>query len=275
MRHGVAAIMVVFAVGNVQSAELTAIEVNETGTLKGKVTFLGERPAPVPLKIEPSDKDRNYCLSEKASEEDKTDPTWRVAADGAVANVVVWVRAPKGSFFKLVEQFRKPERETIKIDVPFCAFVPHVAVGFPNYFTDAKSVSQRTGQKFLIVNSSSIVQCPKYMPDDSLVNPSGNPLLDKGKSLEIPGPVSGERPNREARFVLDCTVRPWMRGYLWLFDHPFAAVTGKDGTFEFKVPAGSELELVYWHETFKKPKVLKKLKIEAGKKATENFQVSM
>jgi hypothetical protein len=40
-----------------------------------------------------------------------------------------------------------------------------------------------------------------------------------------------------------------MTGYVWAFDHPYAAVTKDDGTYEIKnVPAGSELNLVGWHE---------------------------
>jgi hypothetical protein len=40
-----------------------------------------------------------------------------------------------------------------------------------------------------------------------------------------------------------------MRAHAWVFDHPFAAVTGKDGTFEIRnVPTGVDLHVLAWHE---------------------------
>ena len=36
-----------------------------------------------------------------------------------------------------------------------------------------------------------------------------------------------------------CDIHPWMHGHVMVFDHPFFAVTGADGSFELKgVPAG-------------------------------------
>lgn len=45
---------------------------------------------------------------------------------------------------------------------------------------------------------------------------------------------------------LTCDIHPWMKGWIMVFDHPFFAVTGEDGSFEIKgVPAG-EQNLVVW-----------------------------
>jgi hypothetical protein len=38
----------------------------------------------------------------------------------------------------------------------------------------------------------------------------------------------------------------WMRGYLLVIDHPYAAVTGPDGTFQLDQVPDGEYELVYW-----------------------------
>ena len=45
-----------------------------------------------------------------------------------------------------------------------------------------------------------------------------------------------------------CDVHPWTRGWLVVFDHPYFAVTGRDGTFSLdSVPPG-DYTLHVWHE---------------------------
>jgi plastocyanin len=47
-----------------------------------------------------------------------------------------------------------------------------------------------------------------------------------------------------------CDVHPWMSTYICVMDHPFFAVTGKDGTFEIpRLPSGT-YTLVAWHEKY-------------------------
>jgi hypothetical protein len=45
-----------------------------------------------------------------------------------------------------------------------------------------------------------------------------------------------------------CDIHPWMHAWIMVFDHPFYAVTGTDGTFEIQgLPAGTD-NLVLWQE---------------------------
>jgi hypothetical protein len=47
---------------------------------------------------------------------------------------------------------------------------------------------------------------------------------------------------------VECDIHSWMKAYIMVFDHPFFAVTGDDGSFEIKgVPAG-EQHIVLWQE---------------------------
>jgi plastocyanin len=47
-----------------------------------------------------------------------------------------------------------------------------------------------------------------------------------------------------------CEVHPWMSAYIIVLDHPFFAVTGKDGTFHIpRLPSGN-YTLVAWHEKY-------------------------
>src|SRR5713101_2937115 len=80
--------------GGGAAAGATELESTGWGTLKGMVTFDGTPPAPTPVKME---KDPDYCK--------RTDPKklqlWQVGPNNGVANVVVWLRAPKGKCFKI------------------------------------------------------------------------------------------------------------------------------------------------------------------------------
>jgi plastocyanin len=47
-----------------------------------------------------------------------------------------------------------------------------------------------------------------------------------------------------------CDVHPWMSAYIFVLDHPFFAVTGKEGTFQIpRLPSGN-YTLVAWHEKY-------------------------
>ncbi len=52
----------------------------------------------------------------------------------------------------------------------------------------------------------------------------------------------------EPAFRIKCDVHPWMSTYLAVFDHPYFAVTGPDGSFEIPgLPAGT-YTIEAWHE---------------------------
>ena len=45
-----------------------------------------------------------------------------------------------------------------------------------------------------------------------------------------------------------CNLHPWMHSYIAVFDHPFFAVTGKDGAFQLPSLPPGEYTLEAWHE---------------------------
>jgi hypothetical protein len=48
--------------------------------------------------------------------------------------------------------------------------------------------------------------------------------------------------------LISCNIHGWMKGHVRIFDHPYYAVTDKEGKFEIKgVPAGT-WHAVVWHE---------------------------
>ena len=76
----------------------------------------------------------------------------------------------------------------------------------------------------------------------AFTNAAFNQILAPKGELEVKL-VAERRP-----ILVACDIHSWMKAYLMVFDHPFFAITGPDGSFEIKgVPAG-EQNLVVWQE---------------------------
>src|SRR4051794_31667622 len=109
---------------------MTAIEPKEYGTLSGTVTLVGEMPPMPPQEFTGTDK----AVCHQGSEFEQLKQTWLVnKSNKGVANAVVFLKAPADKYFKL-----KPEdmsrKDTVVLDQPHCAFVPHVIALFPKYY---------------------------------------------------------------------------------------------------------------------------------------------
>src|SRR5947208_6270328 len=256
--------------GSTASAGAAELESTGSGTLKGIVTFDGTPPAQTPVKME---KDPEYCR--------KTDPkklqVWDVGPNKGVANVIVWLRAPKGKCFKIPDDMKQWKGDSIKIDQPHCAFEPRVVALFPSYF-DAKAKKQTpTGQKFEVLNDATIAHNTNWTPSSTLLNQSGNQILPaKSKEpskLDIAfKPCRPTEAGGEQTVTFACNIHTWMKGYAKVFDHPFAAVTKEDGVYEIKnAPAGVEVELVYWHESMSRPEVLETITLKDKDTATKDL----
>ena len=61
--------------------------------------------------------------------------------------------------------------------------------------------------------------------------------------------INSDRPLRRAGFIeVSCDAHPWMHATIWIFDHPFFAVSNEDGAFEIPgLPVGTHT-LTVWHE---------------------------
>jgi hypothetical protein len=221
------------------------LKTNGFGSLSGKVTLDGDIPAVVDLtekmKIH---NDKACCLDKKAMPIETIDQTWIVdPKTKAVQNVMVWVKPPPKTYFEIHPNFMK-RKETIVIDQPHCAFLPRVSAYNPVYYDGKEMVA--TGQELIIKNSAVVqhnvhaVPHPKYNKEFNLVvAPKTELNVTKEKDLK-PQPL----PVR-----VQCDFHPWMAGQLFVFDHPYYALTQADGTFEIPfVPAGAEVSIMAWHE---------------------------
>ncbi|HEX5271253.1 MAG TPA: hypothetical protein VFW33_12220 [Gemmataceae bacterium] len=232
--------------GKPKPSALTAVEGKGKATIKGKIKFAGEKPNFKPeddkLLAEMKAKDEAHCVA-GAKPEDLQQQHWRIADDGGLQYVFVWIQPPDGKFFKIDPATLPADLTKDKVlDQPKCAFEPHAFVLFPKYRdpADPKKMKE-TGQKLVIKNSNQTAHNTDFSGGDD--NPQKNNQIAPGSKIE----QVFEPSAHEIDFK--CTIHPWMNAYARAFDHPYATVTGKDGTYEIKdAPAGAEVHLVIWHE---------------------------
>jgi hypothetical protein len=197
------------------------------GAIKGRFVVAGTPPKPAPLVVT---KDQ-FCIDKKPVNEAVV-----VAEDGALANVLVFVRVGRGEKIDVHPDFASQLEKPVVLDNKGCHFVPHVTL-------------LRTGQSIILKNS----------------DPVGHNTNVGGIFNQII-PAGGETPTKIGRpaalpIAVTCNIHPFMKGYVFVQDHPYMAVTAEDGSFEItNVPAGKRA-LAFWHEA---SNFLKDLKVSGG-----------
>jgi hypothetical protein len=215
---------------------LVEVKSDGTGTISGTITYDGEPPV---MGVIPGIDNVSWCMKGEIHNQ-----TWVVdPATKGVSNVVVWVDPPKGQLFKKPE--KKTWEDTVVVDQPFCAFVPHVVVLYPTAFDGTKM--EETGQMLRVKNSAEIAHNIRIAGSPQRNTARGGTLTPKSQGQEFALRLDKQE------ISLNCDIHKWMTGYALTFDHPYAAVTNKEGKFTIKdVPAGADITIVAWHESLKK-----------------------
>jgi hypothetical protein len=203
------------------------VEVKNGGNIEGIVEFLG---ATIPLdRIITLSSDEKYCGKEHPAEK------YVISADRRIKNVVVFIGGIKAG--KAI-----PE-ETVTVTDSNCAFVPHVGIGFK-------------GNKFVVKNEDPVlhtIHVYTYISGKTMYNIG---LPEKGSSVTKPLTKTG-------LMELNCDCHPWMLGYVYIFDHPYAAVTNEKGEFVMRdIPPGT-YTVEAWHEGLGKVR-LTDVRVESG-----------
>jgi hypothetical protein len=212
------------------------------GALTGTVSYDGDPPIPKMIDFG-GNKDAQNCHAGAAPQE-LVDQTWLVnEKNKGVPNAVIALRPPARYYFKIKpEDKRRPDVVTLR--QPHCAFVPHVLVHFPAYYSPLHDDYVRTGQKLVVVNDAKFNHNTGY----SGAGDKGNPILAPGNKLEL----NRFLPDPDLAFDMvgfKCDIHPWMHARALVFEHPYAAATDNDGKFEIKnVPTGAKLYVLGWHE---------------------------
>ncbi len=207
------------------------VEVKDGATIKGTVSLSGEAP---PDEVITVDKNADYCGKELKARK-------YVIFDSKVKNVVVWIdNIKKGKAI--------PE-STVPVTIKGCRAEPHVGIGF-------------VGGEYLFRNDDEILHTTQLKLGLAYQKKvSRRPLKDGATIYNIALPVKGlqiRKPVKDYHAYTDETgyiqvrsnTHTWIRGYRFIFDHPYAAVTGRDGRFEIsEIPPGDYV-LKIWHEGF-------------------------
>ena len=144
-----------------------------------------------------------------------------VGNGGALGDVFIYIK--DGLSGKI---FPAPDKPVL-LDQVGCEYTPYV-------------VGLQTNQKLLVRNSDPMMHNVHPMP-----NVAGNKESNKAQMPKAPD-LEYVFENPELFLPFKCQVHPWMVGYVCVVEHPFFAVSGKDGTFQIKnVPAGKYLVEAY------------------------------
>jgi len=199
----------------------------EWGSLKGRFVVDGTPPKLAALVLNTNDQ---FCIGQKPKNE-----TVVIGDDGSLANVVVYLRLSRGEKVETHPDYAAALKEPVVLDNILCHFAPHVSLA-------------RTGQTIMLKNSDPVGHNTNLGSFNQII-PAGSQTPTKINRAEVtPRPVT-------------CNIHPFMKGYLFIQDHPYMAVSDKDGKFEIKnVPAGKR-GFALWHET---AAFLKNLKVGGG-----------
>ena len=183
------------------------------GEIKGRVKFIGKGPKAKRIRM---DADPVCAASHKEAARAES---FIVDANGNLANVIVYLKGVKYNG-------KTPSDEVI-IDQKGCVYSPHV-------------LGVQAGQPVKILNS-----------DATMHNIHGLPKVNKEFNFGMPKSLKEKSVvfnKAEDVFVIKCDVHPWMKSYTQVFDHPYFAVSGTDGSFSIpNVPDGT-YEAVAWQE---------------------------
>lgn len=213
----------VFAVagcGNRASNEPLAPPVDPAtaASISGTVTFEGTPPAVRPIDMSAS----APCV--KANPSPVVPPDVVTGANGALANVVVYVKSGLGHY-----RYTAPQTPVV-LDQKNCMYAPHV-------------MALMVDQPFEVANSDPTMHNVHVMTRHNRQWSSSQPVAS------APLKSTFERP--EFAIPVLCNIHPWMRAYIFAFDQPYFAVTGSDGTFAIKnLPPGT-YTIEAWQEQYR------------------------
>jgi hypothetical protein len=199
--------------------------------ITGKVKLKGTPKPEIPIQMD--------ATCGKLQGKPVTTRHYVVGADNGLGNVFVYLKgAPKAP----------AAGEAQTLDQVGCMYEPYV-------------MGVVTGQKFKVRNSDALLHnvhaTPKVNKEFNFAQPTKGQVNEK----------SFDQP--EVLVRMKCDVHPWMFAYIGVVDHPYFAVTDKDGNFTIKnVPAGK-----YTVEAFHLKAGAKTQEVEAGKTVSFELEV--
>lgn len=187
-------------------------------TLRGRFVFDGSAPAMPPYNVT---KDQATCTIDGKAPLQET--LLVDSGSGGIKNIAVYLREATR-----VHESAQPTGKEIVYDQKECMFLSHVC-------------ALTVGQTLDIKNSDNVGHNTNIAGKKNTFNqtiPAGASIPFKVQKEEAtPAPVN-------------CSIHPWMIGYLLPRANGYYAVTSADGSFEIaNLPAGEPLDIQIWHES--------------------------
>mgnify|MGYP001387161083 FL=1 len=188
------------------------------GDIQGKITFDGKAPKMKSLRMDADP----VCV---ANNEVAPRKEWLILDENnGLKNVLVFVKeSPSNS---LSSDYSPPENPAV-IDQNGCVYIPHV-------------LGVMVGQDLDILNSDGTLHNIHALPK---VNKEFNKAMPRSKKQ-----MTVQFGNPEAPFKVKCDVHPWMGAFIGVFDHPYFAVTGDDGSYVISGLEPGDYIIEAWHE---------------------------
>ena len=137
-----------------------------------------------------------------------------VGPGGELADVMVYIKSG------LTGKTFDPPSQPATLDQVGCEYTPYV-------------MGIKAKQKLMVSNSDPVMHNVHTQP-----MAPGNKEMNKAQMAKMPAlPFTFDNPEVFVKFK--CDVHPWMFAYVGVLEHPYFAVTGKDGGFKLaNVPPG-------------------------------------
>jgi len=182
------------------------------GTITGDVKFVDSAPKLAPVKVT---KDQDYCGETLPNE------SYLVDANGGLKNVVVYLEA--------VQTAAPADPQKLNmIENTGCRYAPRI-------------LAMQKGERLRVKNNDPKLHIPhSYLNEKTvfmLSLPFKNTILDATQKIRDAGILK-----------LVCDTHAWMLGYVYVFDHPFFAVTDDKGGFSIPNVTAGTYTLKAWHE---------------------------
>jgi len=196
-----------------------AVEIAEATSITGKVTLKGADASALRKVVDVGG--NPFCTGHG----DIVDPTWKVAADGSLADAVITVRGSQ----------RASNLTTAPmVDQTKCEFMPH-------------TVAIQAGQNVRFHNSDLTfhnIRVARYAAQGKAANIDNFGQPSRGdenvKTFNTPG-----------IYRLECDVHRWMNAWVFVHEGVHSAVTGTDGRFTIsRALADGDYVVEAWHPQF-------------------------
>lgn len=195
----------------------------------GKITYEGKAPAPKKINMQTVP----ACAAQHP--QGVTEETMVVGKNKELANAVVSLKNPPAG--------GKPPSTPAILDQKGCQYHPHV-------------LAVMIGQEVKVKNSDPFLHNVHGLPEENPGFNFGQNNVDDGRPI----------PKMKAPeyFRVKCDVHPWMAAQFAVFNHPYFATTGEDGSFTMQnVPDGS-YDVIVWQEKLGEQEA-GKLTVKGGK----------